>query len=116
MTTFIKMKYSCFTSLNTNGDSLITTIEFEAEYAVRQIQRLAHQNLTWIDVKQEAMVRYNEKLQTDIAAITPWQSGVRDYYRAESGRIVTQWPGRMSELRDLLETPDLEDYETAPRT
>lgn len=101
---------------NTNGDSLITTIEFEAEYAIRQLQRLRDEDLAWIDVKQEAMERYNETLQERIAAVTPWQSGVRDYYRAESGRIVTQWPGRMSELRTLLETPDLDDYETAPRS
>ena len=98
---------------NTNGDSLITTIEFEAEYAVRQIRRLAEEGLAWIDVKLAAMNRYNEQLQKDIAAVTPWQAGARDYYRSPSGRIVTQWPGRMSELKALLEAPDLDDYETS---
>jgi cation diffusion facilitator CzcD-associated flavoprotein CzcO len=100
---------------NTNGDSLITTIEFEAQYAVRQIQRLLDEDLAWIDVKPEAMAAYNEKLQKDIAAVTPWQAGVRDYYRSPSGRVVTQWPGRMSELRELLEKPDLDHYETGRR-
>ena len=100
---------------NTNGDSLITTIEFEAEYAVRQIQRLGDESLAFVDVKPDAMQRYNETLQEKIAGVLPWHSGVNDYYRAPSGRIVTQWPGRMSELRELLETPDLDDYETAPR-
>jgi cation diffusion facilitator CzcD-associated flavoprotein CzcO len=99
---------------NTNGDSLITTIEFEAQYAVRQIQRLVDENLAWIDVKPEAMEAYNEALQKDIAAVTPWQSEVKDYYRSGTGRIVTQWPRRMSQLREMLETPDLDDYETAP--
>jgi cation diffusion facilitator CzcD-associated flavoprotein CzcO len=97
---------------NTNGDSLITTIEFEAEYAVRQIRRIVDEGLAWIDVKPEAMAIYNEKLQKDIAAVEPWQAGCRDYYRSSSGRVVTQWPGRMSELRALLEAPDLSDYET----
>ena len=92
---------------NTNGDSLITTIEFEAQYAVRQIQRLVDEDLAWVDVKPEAMAAYNEKVQKDIAAVEPWQAGCRDYYRSPSGRVVTQWPGRMSELRQLLETPDL---------
>ncbi len=100
---------------NTNGDSLITTIEFEAEYAVRQIRRLVEEDLAWVDVRPEAMAIYNEKLQKDIAAVEPWQAGCTDYYRSPSGRIVTQWPGRMSELRGLLETPDPGDYETAPR-
>ena len=100
---------------NTNGDSLITTIEFEAAYAVRQVQRLIEEDLAWIDVRPEAMAAYNEALQRDIAAVEPWQAGCSDYYRSPSGRIVTQWPGRMSELRDRLETPDRGDYETAPR-
>jgi cation diffusion facilitator CzcD-associated flavoprotein CzcO len=100
---------------NTNGDSLITTIEFEAEYAVRQIQRLVDERLAWIDVKPAAMAAYNEWLQKDIAAVEPWQAGCTDYYRSPSGRVVTQWPGRMSELRTFLETRDLDAYETAPR-
>jgi cyclohexanone monooxygenase len=100
---------------NTNGDSLITTIEFEAEHAVRQIQRLVNEGLAWTDVKPEAMAAYNEKVQKDIAAVEPWQAGCTDYYRSPSGRLVTQWPRRMSELRTLLETGDLDDYEAAAR-
>jgi cation diffusion facilitator CzcD-associated flavoprotein CzcO len=100
---------------NTNGDSLITTIEFEAEYAVCQVRRLVDEDLAWIDVKPEAEAAYNEKLQEDIAKVEPWQAGCSDYYRSPSGRVVTQWPGRMSELRQLLEAPDLEGYETARR-
>ncbi len=96
---------------NTNGDSLITTIEFEAEHAVRQIQRAADEGIAWLDVKPEAMAEYNERLQKEIAKVTPWQAGAPDYYRSSTGRIVTQWPGRMSELRTLLETPDDDDYE-----
>lgn len=97
---------------NTNGDSLITTIEFEAEYAVRQVQRLLDEGLAWIDVRPEAEAAYNERLQREIAKVEPWQAGCSDYYRSSAGRIVTQWPGRMSELRQLLETPDLDDYDS----
>jgi cation diffusion facilitator CzcD-associated flavoprotein CzcO len=100
---------------NTNADSLITTIEFEAEYAVRQIQRLVAEDLAWIDVRPEYQAEYNAKLQQDIANIEPWQAGCSDYYRAPSGRIVTQWPRRMSEFKQVLETPDLDAYEVAPR-
>ena len=99
---------------NTNADSLITTIEFEAEYAVRQIQRLLDESLAWMDVRPGPQAAYNVQLQQDIAAIPPWQAGCSDYYRAPNGKIVTQWPGRMSELRQRLETPDRDDYEVAP--
>lgn len=100
---------------NTNADSLITMSEFEVEHTVRQIQRIADERLAWIDVKPEAMAAYNARLQEDIAKIEPWQGGCRDYYRAPSGRVVTQWPHRMSDLKRVLETPDIDAYETVAR-
>jgi cyclohexanone monooxygenase len=100
---------------NTNGDSIITTIEYEVDHVIGQIGRLADEGLAWIDVKSGAMAEYNEELQRDIAKIEPWQAGCGDYYRSASGRVVTQWPHRMSDLQRTLEAPDLEAYETAPR-
>jgi cation diffusion facilitator CzcD-associated flavoprotein CzcO len=100
---------------NTNGDSIITTIEYEVDHVIGQIRRLADEGLAWIDVKPRAMAEYNEELQQDIAKIEPWQAGCGDYYRSASGRVVTQWPHRMSDLRRTLEAPDLEAYETSPR-
>ncbi len=35
--------------------------------------------------------------------------------RTSSGRVVTQWPHRMSDLKRVLDTPDLDAYETVPR-
>jgi cyclohexanone monooxygenase len=96
---------------NTNSDSLITMIEFEAEYAVRQIQRLAAESLASIEVKAEAMAEYNIQLQQDIAGIEPWQAGCTNYYRAPGGRVVTQWPARMTDLKRLLEAQDSDAYE-----
>lgn len=99
---------------NTNADSLITTIEMTAEHVVRKIRRIVDEGLAWLDVKPEPMAEYNRRLQQDIAKVEPWQAGCTDYYRAPSGRIVTQWPGRMSELRAVLESEDRDAYEVAP--
>ena len=95
---------------NTNGDSIITTIEYEVEFAVRQIRRLIEQGSASIDVRAESMTAYNETLQEAIRAIAPWQSDCGDYYRSASGRVVTQWPHRMSELKQQLEAADEESY------
>lgn len=100
---------------NTNGDSIITTIEYEVDHAVRHICRLAEEDLAWIDVRSEPMAQYNTKMQEDIAAVEPWQAGCSDYYRAPSGRVVTQWPHTMSELKGLLDKADEESYEVARR-
>jgi len=100
---------------NTNADSIITLIEYQADHVLRQIQRIASAGLAWIDVKPEPMARYNAEIQREIAAIEPWKAGCTDYYRAPSGRIVTQWPRSMPAMEQALATLDEDAYEAAPR-
>lgn len=99
---------------NTNSDSIITMIEYQADHVLRQIERIAREDLAWIDVKPAAMAAYNETLQRDIAKIGLWQAGCTDYYRAPSGRVVTQWPHSMRALEDALSSLDEDAYESAP--
>jgi cation diffusion facilitator CzcD-associated flavoprotein CzcO len=99
---------------NTNADSIITMIEYQADHVLRQIQRIAREDLAWIDVKPAAMAAYNVEIQREIAAIELWQAGCTDYYRAPSGRVVTQWPRSMPALEQALSTLDEEAYEAAP--
>ena len=99
---------------NTNSDSLITMIEYHVEHALLHIQRIANEALDWIDVKADHMAAYNEQLQRDIAAVSVWHAGCTDYYRAPSGRIVTQWPHTMSTHQKMLAVLDLDAYETSP--
>jgi cation diffusion facilitator CzcD-associated flavoprotein CzcO len=101
---------------NTNADSIITMIEYQADHVLRQIQRIAREGLAWIDVRPAAMTAYNAEIQREIAAIAPWQAGCTDYYRAPSGRNVTQWPRSMPALRRALSGLDEEAYEVAART
>ena len=99
---------------NTNSDSIITMIEYQADHALRQIERIAREDLAWIDVKPAAMAAYNDALQRDIATIGLWQAGCTDYYRAPGGRVVTQWPRSMRALEDALSSLDEDAYESAP--
>lgn len=99
---------------NTNSDSIITMIEYQADHVLRQIQRLARERLAWIDVKPAVLAAYNAELQRDIAAIELWSAGCTDYYRAPSGRVVTQWPHSMRALEQALSTLDEEAYEASP--
>ena len=98
---------------NTNADSIITMIEYQVDHVLRQIQRIAGENLAWIDVKPEPMARYNEEIQRELEAIAMWRTGSSDYYRAPSGRIVTQWPRSMPALEQVLSGLDEEAYEVA---
>jgi cation diffusion facilitator CzcD-associated flavoprotein CzcO len=98
----------------TNNGSILSMIECEVDYAVRQIQRLADENLAWLDVRPEPMARYNEDVQAAIGRVAVWQADCHGYYRSPSGRIVTQWPYSMTEFRERTSKPDAAAYETMP--
>ena len=100
---------------NSNADSILCMIEYQADHVLRQIERLERERLAWIDVKPEAMAAYNEEIQREIAAIPAWQAGCTDYYRAPNGRIVTQWPRSMPALEQALAGLDEEAYEAVAR-
>jgi len=98
---------------NTNADSIITMIEYQVDHVLRQIQRIANENLAWIDVKPGPMAEYNDEIQRELEAIAMWHAGASDYYRAPSGRIVTQWPRSMPALEQALAALDEDAYEVA---
>jgi len=101
---------------NTNSDSIITMIEYQADHVLRQIQRILREDLAWIDVKPAPMAAYNEEIQAEIESIGPWQGGCNDYYRAPSGRVVTQYPRGMRDLKQALADLDVDAYEAVARS
>jgi cation diffusion facilitator CzcD-associated flavoprotein CzcO len=92
---------------NTNNGSIIFQIECQVDYLLRKLKTMDERSLKWIDIKDCALRDYNEALQQDLAKVGVWQAGVRDYYRSESGLIVTQWPHSMERYR--LETSRADD-------
>jgi cation diffusion facilitator CzcD-associated flavoprotein CzcO len=96
---------------NTNNGSILFMLECQVAYALRQLARMDAENLTWLDVRRDAMDRYNDVLQRDIAHVAVWQAGCHTYYRSPSGRIVTQWPHTMAEYRERTRRSDREAWE-----
>lgn len=98
---------------NTNNGSILAMIEYQVDHALRQIQRIAEENLAWIDVRPDAMERYNGEVQRAIQGVKVWQEECNGYYRSPSGRVVTQWPYSMSEFRERTTRPDPDAFEVA---
>jgi len=98
---------------NTNNGSLVTMLEMEVAYSVRHIRRLFDEGLKWLDVRADAETEYNEQLQQAIDGITVWSADCRGYYRAPSGRIVTQFPYTMTDFSERLAEDDTARYESA---
>jgi cation diffusion facilitator CzcD-associated flavoprotein CzcO len=100
---------------NTNNGSILSMIEAQVDYALRQIQRIEDEDLAWIDVRREPMERYNDDIQRAIGRVAAWQADCNGYYRTPGGRIVTQWPYSMTEFRERTSKPDADAYEAAAR-
>ena len=98
---------------NTNQGSILFMLERQVDYIMRQIKRIEDENLAWIDIRKDVMTEFNEQLQHDIANVDVWQAACGNdfYYRAQSGRFVTQWPHSMDEFRARTTRPNPEEYE-----
>ena len=101
---------------NTNQGSLITMIEWQIEHAVLQIQRIAAEGLRSLEVDEDVMATFNERIQREIEDVEPWRDGgCNNYYRSPSGRVVTQWPHSMGRFRDALSAVDPQVYRVERR-
>jgi cation diffusion facilitator CzcD-associated flavoprotein CzcO len=75
---------------NTNAIPLISFYEAQASLAAKAIRRLVTRGYRQVEVSKPLTVAFNEWLQARLAK-TVW--GEADsYFKAASGRIVTQWP------------------------
>lgn len=77
---------------NTNGvNSIIFMHEAQVHYVMGALRAMRRWRLDSIEVRRGVMDRYNRKLQRSMAG-TVWLAGCRSYFRAASGKVVTQLP------------------------
>ncbi len=96
---------------NTNNGSILTMIEAQVDHVIAHLRRLASDGIAWVDVKPQAMARYNDEVQEAMGRVRVWHAGCHGYYRSPSGRIVTQWPMSMSEYQRRTATLDVDAFE-----
>lgn len=96
---------------NTNNGCILSLIELQVEYIVKKIRYMRRENIAWIDVRQDVHDRYNETMQTEIQNVEVWRTVGSRYYRAASGRNVTQWPHTMAVYKERIRREDNDAYE-----
>jgi cation diffusion facilitator CzcD-associated flavoprotein CzcO len=99
---------------NTNNGSIITMLEHQVDHVLQHVQKLANDDVSWIDVRPDAMAGYNAELQEVLDGVGVWNADCNGYYRSASGRIVTQWPMSMAEYRNRTAAIDWDAFEVAP--
>jgi cation diffusion facilitator CzcD-associated flavoprotein CzcO len=94
---------------NLGHNSIILMIECQVRYALRCIQELARRGVTYVDVRREAMERFNVALQQDLAKTT-WVANCDSWYKNEAGKVTNNWSGTTIEYWWHTRTPDWNEF------
>jgi cyclohexanone monooxygenase len=99
---------------NTNSIPLVSLYEEQARFAARTIGSLDRSGRAWVDVSPEWHRRYNRWLQRALSK-TVWTQA-SSYFKAGTGKIVTQWPFSASFYIAALRTARHLALRHGPRT
>ena len=87
----------------TNGGEIVTMLEAQAEYAVRAVKRMRRERVTAVEVKPSFEARWYRWLQSKMEG-TSWTMS-NNYFKAPTGKVVTQWPYGNLHYRVLTKSP-----------
>lgn len=96
---------------NTNAiASIIFMLECQADYIVDCVRLLRRKRAKWLEIRADAQARFNEEMVRRLAKSVPAMAGCHTYFKMESGRITTQWPGYATEYRLRTRSVRTRDY------
>jgi cation diffusion facilitator CzcD-associated flavoprotein CzcO len=104
------MLYGPNTNLGSN--SIIFMIECQAKYIMQCLEELRARNLRRLEVRADAMQRYNEDIQAQLRA-SVWSAGCNSWYHNAAGKVTNNWPGYTQEYKRRTALLNLADYQTA---
>lgn len=91
---------------NLGAGSIVYMLERQARYIRQAVSVLA--GWSTVEVRPEVADRFDAEVQSRLAS-SAW-NGCRSWYRSDSGRVTTNWPGLVSEYDRRTRTLDLTDY------
>ena len=95
---------------NLGHNSILFMIECQVRYIVGCLDELARRGARWLDVKRDAMARYNEELQQRLSHMT-WAADCHSWYKNEAGKITNNWTGRTFEYWRRTRKPNFDELE-----
>lgn len=99
---------------NTSGGSIIFYEEAQAAYIRQALSAVRRRGGGAIEVRREVEAASDRELQARFAG-TAWTE-CDSWYRDDNGRIVTNWPGYMTDYAERVRELDPSEYEFAPPT
>src|SRR5438874_4628497 len=110
----------CFPSLffmygpntNTSGGSIIFYEETQAAYIRQALAHVRAHGAAAIEVRAEVEAASDRETQSRFAG-TAWTQ-CNSWYRDDTGRVVTNWPGYMRDYEQRARTLDPSEYRLIP--
>lgn len=93
---------------NTSGGSIIRYLEHQVRYVREALQEAARRGASGMEVRPEVERAYDEEIQARFPG-TAW-TRCDSWYRDDTGRIVTNWPGYMREYDERTRRVEPADY------
>lgn len=85
---------------NTNlSGSIVFMLESESRYIVRCLRAMRRRGARYMAVDGAAQRRHNAEIQSRIAQTVIMDDNCHSYFRTETGKVTTQWPGYLTEYR-----------------
>jgi len=91
-------------------NSVVWMIECQVNYAVECLQEMIRTNTSAIEVKQEALDRYYEKLYNDLDKSIWDRSNCTSWYQTKAGKIFAIWPRSLIKYWTSTLSPNFDDY------
>ncbi|KAH0836225.1 putative sterigmatocystin biosynthesis monooxygenase stcW [Fonsecaea pedrosoi] len=90
--------------------SLSSAIDWEAEYILKWVNKVAQEGIKSFNVKQDVQDEWNI-YGDEVLKRTVWTSGCKSWYKNDLGRIFALYPGSILHFKDLIENIRAEDFD-----
>ncbi|MDX1453458.1 MAG: NAD(P)/FAD-dependent oxidoreductase [Oleiphilaceae bacterium] len=93
-------------------NSALVYMESQIDYIVQGIRQILENQFKFIDVKAQAQISYNKRIQKRLSR-TNWNSGCKSWYLTDDGFNATMYPGFATQYRQQMRRFQLKHYEIA---
>jgi cation diffusion facilitator CzcD-associated flavoprotein CzcO len=95
---------------NLGHNSIIFMVEAQVGYIVQCIDKMLAHDLKTLTAREEASQRFNQQLQSALAA-TVWGGECGSWYKNADGKITNNWPHSSLRFALSMRSPDFTEYD-----
>lgn len=95
---------------NLGHNSIILMVEYQSDYVVQCVDKIASDDVAAIDVTPSAMKAWNEQVQADLDK-TVWAGDCSSWYKTEGGKITNNWSGKTTDYGKAMRAPEWSAYQ-----